>query len=197
MTLARSSVFTNTAAEEGGGISNAGAFVLENATVSDNSATATGGGLFNTGTLTATYGTINANRTSAAQGGGIASTGSAQLANTVISNNIGGDCDGTITARGRNLDTDTTCAQLAPGSFITADPLLGALAENGGTTPTHALPEESPAIDAGVCGVADIATDQRGAPRPGAGSGRCDIGAFETQDITPSPILLYLPFIVR
>jgi hypothetical protein len=147
--------------------------------------------------LTATYGTINANRTSAAQGGGIASTGSAQLVNTLISNNTGGDCDGTIRFRGRNLDTDTTCAQLAPSSVITADPLLGALAANDGATPTHALLEGSPAIDAGLCGAADTATDQRGEPRPGSGSNRCDIGAFEAQGITPAPSLVYLPLITR
>jgi hypothetical protein len=197
MTLTRSTVFTNTATEEGGGISNAGAFVLENATVSDNRATATGGGLFNTGTLTATYGTINANSTTAAQGGGIASTGSAQLANTLISNNTGGDCDGTISFRWRNLDSDTTCAQLAPGSVITADPLLGLLADNGGATLTHALPEASPAVDAGVCGVAAIASDQRGEPRPGTGSIRCDIGAFEAQGVTSAPSLIYLPLITK
>jgi hypothetical protein len=80
---------------------------------------------------------------------------------------------------------------------LTADPLLGPLAENGGATPTHALPEESPAVDAGSCRVANIAIDQRGEPRPGTGSFRCDIGAFEAQDVTPVLNFIYLPFTVN
>ena len=57
---------------------------------------------------------------------------------------------------------------------IAADPLLEALADNGGPTATMALPAGSPAIDAGdSC----PATDQRGLPRSGA----CDLGAFELQ----------------
>jgi hypothetical protein len=115
----------------------------------------------------------------------------------LISNNTGGDCNGTISFLGRSLDSDTTCAQIAAGGVTTADPLLGALAENGGATPTHALPEESPAIDAGVCSSTDIAIDQRGEPRPGSGSSRCDVGAFEAQGVTPSLEFLYLPTIVR
>lgn len=56
------------------------------------------------------------------------------------------------------------------------DPLLGSLADNGGTTRTMALLEGSPAIDAG----GDIAcntADQRGIPRPQGY--HCDIGAYE------------------
>ena len=54
------------------------------------------------------------------------------------------------------------------------DPLLEPLADNGGPTPTMALGDESPAIDAG----ADCPeTDQRGEPRAGA----CDVGAYEQQ----------------
>lgn len=65
----------------------------------------------------------------------------------------------------------------APGSnLLDQDPLLDPLADNGGTTQTHALQPASPAIDAADPG--DFpATDQRGVARPqGAGP---DIGAFE------------------
>ena len=58
---------------------------------------------------------------------------------------------------------------------IFANPLLQALANNGGNTRTMALGEASPAINAGVAGCP--ATDQRGFSRVGA----CDIGAFEFQ----------------
>lgn len=90
-------------------------------------------------------------------------------------------CHETFTDGGGNLqwpeqknngNGDTPCAE----SITFADPQLDGLADNGGPTPTLALPAASPAIDAGVdegC----PATDQRGEPRSGA----CDVGAFEAQ----------------
>jgi len=66
------------------------------------------------------------------------------------------------------------------------NPRLGALAENGGPTVTHALLLNSPAIDHGT-GVTSARffdcpkTDQRGGPRGGtrATGNACDVGAFE------------------
>lgn len=59
------------------------------------------------------------------------------------------------------------------------DPALLILADNGGNTLTHALPESSPATNAvplgGSCPPPTV--DQRGEPRPIADG--CDIGAFE------------------
>jgi predicted outer membrane repeat protein len=61
-------------------------------------------------------------------------------------------------------------------NLITTDPKLDTLANNGGSTQTHALLPGSSAIDTGAS--ADCpATDQRGITRP-QGSG-CDIGAYE------------------
>ncbi len=73
---------------------------------------------------------------------------------------------------GANLDTDNTCA----GFNLHTDPLLEPLANNGGPTLTHALPANSPAVDAatGDC----PATDQRGEARPGGSA--CDLGAYES-----------------
>ena len=56
------------------------------------------------------------------------------------------------------------------------EPLLGALADNGGPTLTHALLTGSPAIDAGN-DAACPATDQRGVTRPQGA--HCDIGSYE------------------
>ncbi len=57
-------------------------------------------------------------------------------------------------------------------SVTIADPLLNAIADNGGFSPTMSLQATSPAINAGSgC----TPTDQRGATRIGA----CDIGAYE------------------
>jgi hypothetical protein len=79
-------------------------------------------------------------------------------------------CTGAITDGGSNIDfpADSGC----PGANV--DPLLGALAANGGLTQTRALASGSPAIDLFTCG---SATDQRGVARP-AGS-TCDAGAYE------------------
>jgi len=64
------------------------------------------------------------------------------------------------------------------------DPLLGALANNGGPTQTFALLAGSPAIDGVTVNAPNSApaTDQRGVGRPQGV--RYDIGSFE-YDITP------------
>ncbi|MEP0806050.1 MAG: hypothetical protein HRF47_11200, partial [Chloroflexota bacterium] len=64
----------------------------------------------------------------------------------------------------------------ACSNVLNANPLLGALAGNGGFTQTMALGFGSPAIDAGNNSTC-ASTDQRGAARP-QWSG-CDMGAFE------------------
>jgi hypothetical protein len=65
------------------------------------------------------------------------------------------------------------------------DPLLGALADNGGPTFTHALTNLSPAIDTGNNAFAldqnsvALTTDQRGTGFPRFENSVVDIGAFE------------------
>ncbi|HEX6064851.1 MAG TPA: choice-of-anchor Q domain-containing protein, partial [Longimicrobiales bacterium] len=71
---------------------------------------------------------------------------------------------------------DGTCGSVF--EFTIADPVLGALADNGGPSMTHALLAGSPAINSGSnC---TVTTDQRYAPRDSA----CDIGAYEFIDFT-------------
>jgi hypothetical protein len=76
------------------------------------------------------------------------------------------------------------------------DPLLAALADNGGSTQTHALLLGSPALNAGnpletgSGGFACAASDQRGVARPQGSA--CDMGAFEFESRN-----LYLPLILR
>jgi hypothetical protein len=64
-----------------------------------------------------------------------------------------------------------------PPDTIAADPLLAPLADNGGTTKTHALGAGSPALDRGLSGTWDW--DQRGTGFPRVLNGFADIGAYE------------------
>lgn len=168
------------AGSDGGGIYNAngGSLATTNSTITDNTATASGGGIFNeTGAAAiSTNDTISNNSASLNNGGGIFNNGTATLTNTIVANNTGGNCGGTITSSGNNLDSGNSCAFAAAGDITGQDPLLDVLANYGGPTQTRALQAGSPALDAGN-NAACPATDQRGAIRPS--NGTCDIGAFE------------------
>jgi len=81
-----------------------------------------------------------------------------------------------LNSGGHNVASDDTCNLTAPGDQPNTDPLLAALANNGGPTLTHALLAGSPTIDAADDAVCP-ALDQRGVARPqGAG---CDAGSYE------------------
>ena len=114
----------------------------------------------------------------------VSNRGSAVLTNTIVANSIsGGDCYGSITDGGHNLDSDGTCGlDPAKGSLPNTDPMLGPLQDNGGPTWTHALQPGSPAIDAGDNSQCP-STDQRGFYRhidgDGDGTAICDMGAYE------------------
>jgi hypothetical protein len=148
----------------GGGIYVAGELQLISSTVSRNRADGEGGGIFVGQRMEYIY-TIVANNTGS--GGNCVAMGSdAETRAQRIGTNIG------------NLVEDGSC-----GSAFTGDPMLGALADNGGVTKTHALMQESPAIDALPSAHCYLSIDQRGLPRPAASDdgGFCDIGAFEYQ----------------
>ena len=177
LTLTNSTVTDNNAVY-GGGLRNDGTLTLINSTISANAANVEGGGIYNTrdGTLALTNTTVSGNR--ADDGGGILNAaGIVFVRNTIIAlNPTGGDCSGTVSSQGHNLDGDNTCNLMHPADIPGVDPLLGPLQDNSGPSFTHALLPGSPAIDAGDDTVAPE-TDQRGTRRPlGLAS---DIGAFE------------------
>ena len=97
------------------------------------------------------------------------------LTNTIVADNDAPNCAGEIDDGGGNLAfpvADASC----PAGFNRGDPLLGALGDHGGETPTLVPSEGSAAVDAAQA--ADCPdTDQRGVSRP-VGTG-CDIGAVE------------------
>ncbi len=135
-------------------ISWGGVLTLKNVTISNNSAIENGGGIFNELGSTVT------------------------LRNTIVADNAtGGDCSGSMSSGGHNLDSDGSCNLGGPGDLPGTDPQLGALNDNGGSTQTHALLAGSPAIDAGSDDCPPPNTDQRGVARPQGVS--CDIGAYE------------------
>jgi hypothetical protein len=77
---------------------------------------------------------------------------------------------------------------------MSTNPMLGALADNGGPTKTMALLDGSPAIDAGPNPVATFIgndSDQRGLPWVRIYGGSADIGAFEVQPnpFDPAPVV--------
>jgi predicted outer membrane repeat protein len=193
-TVAGSTFSGNSAADYGGGISSAGPLTVTNSTISGNSAVSTGGGMDvrSNATTTVINSTVSDNSASSNGGGGIyLNTGNLNLNNSLVANSTsGGDChraSGTINAQNSLIEGELTCVNGTNTNNLTGDPLLGALADNGGSTLTMALLPGSPAIDAGddsLC--ADAATvndlDQRGVVRP-QGS-HCDIGAFESRGFT-------------
>lgn len=131
-----------------------------------------GGGLMvYGGTVTVTNSTFS-NNSSATQGGGVRQYGGmVTLRNTIIANSAGGgNCAGTITDGGGNLVWgDTSC----PGT--NGNPVLQALASNGGSTQSMALGTGSAATNRASSANCP-STDQRGFSRR---SGACDTGAFE------------------
>jgi CSLREA domain-containing protein len=81
---------------------------------------------------------------SANAGGGtnivLSSVGTLTLKNTIIANNPGGNCTGGITASSYSLDSGATCGLSGTGDQSNADPKLGPLANNGGSTQTKFAP---------------------------------------------------------
>jgi hypothetical protein len=185
----------------GGGIYNTGKLTITNSTLSGNTAHAIlsnlgivnnsgiGGAIVNTGTLIMNNTTLSQN-TAYWMSGGIENGGSTTLQNTIIANNMGGNCGspGSLISLGYNLSSDGTCGFSGPGDLNNIDPMLGPLQYNGGPTQTMALPSGSPAIDTGnPNGCTDgqghlLKTDQRGMTRPDQeDTSGCDMGAYESQ----------------
>ncbi len=173
----------------GGGVYNTGNLTVTNSTFSANTAFSWGGGIFDfAGALTVTNSTFSANRADGGGGGIYLTTGTAAVNNSIIANSMGGDCvnSATLTIQ-HSLIMDGSCGITnGVNGNLVADPLLGALGNNGGTTETMALQAGSPAINAGSNslavdpgnGNAPLTTDQIGNPRI---VGVVDLGAVEDQ----------------
>lgn len=211
LTLDSVTISGNTAGQDGGGVSNGGTLTITNSTFNGNTATANGGALANTGTATITNSTISANTATLggglysaagsltlahvtvngntataviAPGGGVYDTSATvSIGHSILNANTGDNCNAAIASNDYNIDSNGSqvCNFTEPGDQNT-NLTLGALANNGGPTNTHALISNSPAIDAGdPVNCPPPATDQRGVTRPvnGGIGAICDIGAYE------------------
>jgi hypothetical protein len=210
------STFNGNTANQGGAIANLSSVLfplqLINCTVSGNSASAFDGGILHrmaatirTAVMEVVNSTITLNTGAGSSGiasvalgsGGSPGNALVSIRNSIIANNINGPnlvtfanggATASVVSRGYNL-SDT-----AMGTFLNqatdqnnANAGLGALALNGGSTPTHALLTGSNALDAGDNTGSAVVFDQRGpgfertAEQPLANIGDgTDIGAFET-----------------
>lgn len=158
---------------------------IVNSTVSGNG----GVGIVGNGTITLNAVTVAGNGE-----GGLTGSGTFSLVNTIVALHAGtedGDCANPVASAQESLDSDNSCGLNAANNRPGVNPLLGPLANNGGSTLTHMPLAGSPAIDAGS-NAACQAVDQRGAARPadgdGDGTATCDIGAVEAAGgVTPPP----------
>ena len=183
VTCLASTISANHAAEGGGLAALDSTVAVINSTISGNHASGGGGLTVLDSTVTVRNSTVSSNM--ATTGGGLVNVGTVTLVNTLLANHAerGGNCAAHAPhSAGHNLASDASCGLLGPGDQQGLAPLLGPLAQNAGSTATHALLAGSPAIDAGDNTACPV-TDQRGIARPqvGAANGTasCDIGAFE------------------
>jgi len=210
------STISNNGAYDGGGIFNTNnpSTALVNTTISGNMADNNGGGIaiIDLVTMELTFVTVVSNTADYdgdgnGDGGGYSFTGYITLTNTIIANNVSvsydnHDCLGGIISQDYNLlgiSDSGGCYFTAQSNDLAGttasplDPVITALADNGGPTYTHALDITSPAVDqvpAGVNGCNSGTTkDQRGTIR----FARCDIGAFEID----KGYHVYLPLVLR
>ena len=222
-----SATTTGGALGNGGGISttgNDGLVIIKNSTISGNSADTSGGGLYavtpggGTGRFTLTHVTITANtadkdNNAAGSGGGIAqSSASVELYSSIIAGNFNTipaipDYSGTLAAASAYnlLGSGSGMSGISHGSGgnlvgtagSPVNPLLVALADNGGSTRTHALDNGSPALEqipsgTNGCGTA-YTSDQRGLARPGNKNqpiNKCEMGAWEAANTDATSVQL-------
>lgn len=185
-----------TLTSQGGGIYFSGtAATVINTTIAANVAkpgatSGQGGGLYVNSPMNVQYATVSGNQAlGGGFGGGVYNNDNLTLRNSIMAGNVNGlsadDCFsvGTLTSMGGNIEQGPDCTLTGPGDLTGANPLLGALADNGGQVDTMSLQDGSPALDhnSDCAGVPD---DAAGTARPQGPA--CESGAFERPVAPPS-----------
>ena len=203
--IANSTIDSNTSYGRGGGVATFNPMTISNSTFSSNIAqNDVGGALFLRwpATLDANNSTITANH-AAAGGGGLwlAISGSNLQSSIVFGNSAGAGHFADVEGRqalsidgAHNLVGSVDPAVTLPADTVSANPLLGPLANNGGPTRTHALSAGSPAVDAGS-NPALLPFDERGTPFPRVYGAATDIGAYEQQALPPAVAATPVPML--
>ena len=210
VSITNSTVSNNTAQTDAGILFDEGGITatINNSTISANAALYGSGGVYigSGSSLTVNQSTISANSSAGSytgtDGGGIQlgdNTSVVTLSGSIVSGNssgVAGAADfglysalpsdtGSITATNSLIgEVDSRITVNGTNNVSSTNPMLGALANNGGPTKTMALLTGSPAIDAGPNPVATFTGnefDQRGAGYARVVGGLVDIGAFELQ----------------
>jgi predicted outer membrane repeat protein len=154
-----------------------------NSTFANNSSGADGGAIYCYGTMVMNNCTVSSNSAGNDGGGIVNDGGTLLLQNSIIAYNFapGSNPDGysvgsNDTTTSNNIISNSNGFNIPVGNHnqLDVDPLLEALADNGGLTQTCALLCSSPAIDSADVNTS-ISFDQRGNNRGGSP----DIGAFE------------------
>jgi len=173
----------------GGGVNaSASSLTIVNSTISSNTALLVCGGLYAKSTLSLMNSTVAFNVGASAGGGICPGTGAMSSQSSIVAKNTknGGaatDIDigvNAIVVSGSYNLIPVRVGVTLPGDTLHDDPLLLPLANNGGSTRTHALDPTSPAIDKGA-NPTNLISDQRHAGFLRAFGAHADIGAFESQ----------------
>ncbi|MDZ4770841.1 MAG: choice-of-anchor Q domain-containing protein, partial [Chloroflexota bacterium] len=182
VSIARSALYNNTTSNNGSALyvcAGLGTTVVTNSTFSNNNATV----IFNLGTFDLVYSTVYGGTT------GISNSNFMRIKNSIIAA-ADTNCVGAFTFVGTFSD-DATCS----GALVRTlgELALGTLANNGGSTLTHALGAGSVAINSTDCldlNSEAVTIDQRGSVRPRPVLTSCDAGAYEDQaSFGPMPTL--------
>ena len=200
LTLTDSTVSGNSSTQGGGvcGSFDSGTTYISNSTISGNTATIEGGGLHIGSNHTVHVSNTTISDNTAATGAGIHNEGTLYMKNMLVAAQASGDdCSDSSSiiwyVEGVNYADDATCTDFTNDAAAGVN--LGALANNGGPTLTHALQSGNPAIDTATSctyvstdtvNTGNVTTDQRGVSRPQGAE--CDVGAFEFQLLEPLEI---------
>lgn len=194
----------NSAGHYGGAIHSNSSMSITNSTFAGNASASGGGAIYQTApdgspvASTMMYSTIFDN--TAPFGAGVYSNDPAVLtvSRSIIAGNADGNCDGSSTALlsgGYNVWFGATSCSFSATGDGAGNPLLGALANNGGPTQTLMPGSGSAAVDRIPHAACVEHYDQRGYARTPAvlpGSSNCDSGAVEVN--SSNDLIFYYDF---